>query len=89
MPTDGDAFVSMGYQILILGTTSGEIVDPDRARPTLEEVEGWKPARPAFPGIKQAKRLRFFSGVGPYAKRVPPGGNKPPPDLIDHQEVRC
>jgi len=91
MPTDGDAFVSMGYQsTTILGTTSGEIVDPDRARPTLEEVERMEAkARPAFPGIKQAKRLRFFSGVRPLCQAGPATGREISRRLIliDHQEV--
>ena len=72
MPTDGDAFVSMGYQsTTILGTTSGEIVDPDRARPTLEEVEsdGSQSGRP-FP-VSNKPNVFVFSGVRPLCQAGP------------------
>lgn len=91
MPTDGDALVSMGYQsTTILGTTSGEIVEPDQAQPTLAEVERMEACiAPAFPMIKQAKRLRYFSGVRPLCQAGPATGREISRRLIliDHNEV--
>lgn len=91
LPTDGDGLVSMGYQnTTILGTTSGEIVDPDEARPTLAEVERMEEmVQGAFPWIKRAKRLRYFCGVRPLCEAGPATGREISRRLIliDHKEV--
>ena len=89
MPTDGDAFVTWDIILRSRAPPPAKSQIPI-GETDLEEVERMEAkARPAFPGIKQAKRLRFFSGVRPLCQAGPATGREISRRLIliDHQEV--
>ncbi len=89
VPADGDILVPGGV-VSILGTTSIRIKEPDRAYPSVDEVDRIiEQGEQMIPALKESRYIRAYSGVRPL---VSMGGDGDDRDvsrgftLLDHEK---
>lgn len=90
-PADGDGLVSQGFQnTALLGTSSVDVEDPDDADPGLDEIKLMEDSvAEIIPGLREARMLRFCTGVRPlYTTGQETGRNiSRGMFLLDHEEM--